>query len=142
MTKLPADVDDLAKLNLNALRDLWRAHLSGPPPSRTTEILRRELAWRLMERSHGVMPASLRRQLDAAGRQTSTGAKPSAPRPELGVTLVKTWNGRTHRVQVVADGYIYEGATYASLSPIARRITGVRWSGPRFFGLGATQARR
>ena len=28
-----------------------------------------------------------------------------------------------------------KGQRYASLSPIARAITGARWSGPRFFGL-------
>jgi hypothetical protein len=32
-------------------------------------------------------------------------------------------------------GYAYRGSTYASLSEIARHITGARWSGPRFFGL-------
>ncbi|MEM9374220.1 MAG: DUF2924 domain-containing protein, partial [Planctomycetota bacterium] len=29
----------------------------------------------------------------------------------------------------------YDGKEYASLSEVARHITGARWSGPRFFGL-------
>jgi len=30
----------------------------------------------------------------------------------------------------------YRGETWPSLSAVAREITGTRWSGPRFFGLG------
>ena len=33
------------------------------------------------------------------------------------------------------DGFDFEGKRYPSLSKIAREITGVRWSGLRFFGL-------
>jgi hypothetical protein len=36
---------------------------------------------------------------------------------------------------VLDDGFDYRGARYASLSQIARAITGTRWSGPLFFGL-------
>ncbi len=32
-------------------------------------------------------------------------------------------------------GFLYQGDRYRSLSQIARVITGVRWNGPRFFGL-------
>ena len=55
--------------------------------------------------------------------------------PGLGTRLLRDWNGRTHAVDVVENGYLYEGNTYRSLSAIARRITGAHWSGPRFFGL-------
>ncbi|HYE35411.1 DUF2924 domain-containing protein [Methylocaldum sp.] len=35
-----------------------------------------------------------------------------------------------------ADGqYDFQGRMYPSLSMIAREITGMRWSGPLFFGL-------
>jgi hypothetical protein len=36
---------------------------------------------------------------------------------------------------VMADGFACNGVTYASLSEVARAITGTRWNGPRFFGL-------
>ena len=41
----------------------------------------------------------------------------------------------SHTVTVVAKGYVWREATYASLSIIARAITGTAWNGPRFFGL-------
>jgi hypothetical protein len=53
-----------------------------------------------------------------------------------GATLVRQWRGRTHTVLVSENGFEYEGRRYRSLTVIAERITGVHWSGPRFFGLG------
>ena len=32
-------------------------------------------------------------------------------------------------------GFLWNGASYPSLSTIARLITGTSWNGPRFFGL-------
>src|SRR5262249_47583894 len=40
-----------------------------------------------------------------------------------------------HTVTVVCNGFDWQGATYPSLSAIARAITGTAWSGPRFFAL-------
>ena len=36
---------------------------------------------------------------------------------------------------VLADGFTYDGKSFANLSEIAGLITGTRWNGPRFFGL-------
>jgi hypothetical protein len=38
-------------------------------------------------------------------------------------------------VTVAQDGFIWREKTYASLSMIAREITGTNWNGPRFFGV-------
>jgi len=38
-------------------------------------------------------------------------------------------------VTVLESGYEHNGNRFKSLSEIARRITGTRWSGPLFFGL-------
>ena len=53
----------------------------------------------------------------------------------VGSRLMREWNGRMHVVDVTADGMIFDGKRYRSLTAIARRITGTNWSGPRFFGL-------
>lgn len=58
-----------------------------------------------------------------------------------GARLVRAWNGTTHVVDVLPDGYLWNGAKHRSLSAIARTITGARWSGPRFFGIvGSAEA--
>jgi hypothetical protein len=41
-------------------------------------------------------------------------------------------NGRRHTVTVVADGYVWREATYASLSSITRAITDTVWNGHAF----------
>lgn len=52
-----------------------------------------------------------------------------------GARLIREWNGRSHVIDVLDNGFVFEGKVYRSLSAIARRITGTTWSGPRFFGL-------
>ena len=41
-----------------------------------------------------------------------------------------------HTVTVVPTGYVWREASYASLSAVARAITGTAWNGHRFFGQG------
>jgi hypothetical protein len=41
--------------------------------------------------------------------------------------LVREYQGERHTVTVAADGYVWREATYASLSTIARAITGTAW---------------
>jgi hypothetical protein len=55
-------------------------------------------------------------------------------RYKTGTRIIREWGGKTHEVLISAAGYEYEGTTYKSLSPIATKITGTRWSGPAFFG--------
>ena len=64
--------------------------------------------------------------------------KAEANRPRRikpGTVLVREYQGDRHTVTVVPNGYVWHETTYASLSVIARAITGTAWNGPRFFGL-------
>jgi hypothetical protein len=56
-------------------------------------------------------------------------------RPLPGTRLVREHRGVQHVVAVLADGFEFEGRPYASLSAVARHITGTRWNGWTFFGL-------
>ena len=60
-------------------------------------------------------------------------AQPIALRP--GTRLVREWQGRSHSVEVRADGFGWNSEVYRSLSAVALAITGARWSGNRFFRL-------
>jgi hypothetical protein len=62
-----------------------------------------------------------------------------APEPDLkpGTVLLREWHGTQHEVIFREDGIVLNGKTYKSLSQVAYRITGTKWSGPRFFGLNA-----
>ena len=63
------------------------------------------------------------------------GAAAPAGSVSAGTHLVRERNGRTYQVEVIDNGYRFDGKTYPSLTTIAKRITGTHWSGPRFFGL-------
>ena len=52
-----------------------------------------------------------------------------------GTRLVREWQGKSHSVDVRADGFAWNGTVYRSLSAVALAITGARWSGNRFFRL-------
>src|SRR5206468_814524 len=75
------------------------------------------------------------RQIAQELKQTGGVAKRFRPQPKPGTRLIREWQGRTHEVLVLDDGFSWQGAQYRSLSAIARKITGTAWSGPLFFGL-------
>src|SRR5689334_11168175 len=61
---------------------------------------------------------------------------------QSGARRVREWYGRMHTVTVTNDGFEYAGASYTSLTTITKKITGARWSAPRFFGLLAAGSAR
>ena len=90
----------------------------------------------------GELDADSRRLFERIGSGSSDGinrlmADFNQPRTELrpGTLLTREWDGHLQRVMVLADGFSWNGKTYASLSKVALAMTGTRWSGPRFFGL-------
>ncbi len=102
------------------------------PPRVRAETLRRLLAYEMQAGMLGGLTAQERRMLRAvANGKAGRDAGVVSP----GTHLVREWNGRTYRVEVTETGYVLDGKTYASLSAVAKRITGTAWSGPRFFGL-------
>lgn len=49
--------------------------------------------------------------------------------------IVREWKGNLQRVTILNEGFAWDGATYGSLSQVAKAITGINWNGHRFFGL-------
>ena len=143
----PIDLEALTRMTTNQLKEQWgMLGVRGQPPHFKQALLR-GISWHIQSKLHGGLDADTRRLLKTAIRNapepnsTKREAKPRKHRESLklstGTTLVRTWRGRKHEVTVVDDGkrFRYRETEYASLSEIAREITGARWSGPRFFGL-------
>ncbi len=117
------------------IRATWEEVFGAPPPPYlSVGFMRKALDYEAQCRKHGGLPAKTRSTLEriAAG-EAATSASPPTLRP--GAQLVREWNGRTYRVEVLEKGYRMGDRSWASLSAIARHITGAHWSGPRFFGL-------
>jgi hypothetical protein len=130
----------LAGLDLDDLRAEWRRLYRAAPPVRLSrDLLLRSAAHRLQEKAFGgLQPAAKRRLAGLARALATNGEAPPARttvRLKPGTTLVREWHGRTHTVTVLARGFEHGGQHYASLTKLARTITGAHWSGPRFFGL-------
>jgi hypothetical protein len=118
------------------LRSEWRQVFKTVPPQFTPDMLRRALAWRMQERLAGSYGPSVSRELRQRVDELDGPAR-LRPRDHIkpGTRLVRSWQGVTHSVIILEDGFEYQGQSYGSLSAIAEVITGTRWSGPRFFGL-------
>lgn len=135
---IEAQIKAIAAMDLDQLRIAWAQHFGEAPPGQSKEILRRRLAWALQARVYGGLSAATKRKLKQL-HERFTRDPTYTPSPILdlkpGSVLIREWGGLRHQVQVMTDGFAYQGQHYASLSEIARTITGQRWSGPRFFGL-------
>lgn len=122
------------------LRKKWRsAHPElSLPTGLSRDLMVRSIAWsEQCERYGGLSPASLN-MLEKMARQLKTSGTleiERSVRPKAGTRIIREWRGKTYVVEVADDGFIFDGGKYASLSHVARAITGTRWSGPRFFGL-------
>jgi hypothetical protein len=134
-----AELDRLAVMPIVQLRLRYREMFRGDPPKAFgPDLLRRSIAHRTQEKAYGGLSRSAQRLLDQLMK--SYAAKPNGKivlprRIKPGSVLVREWNGKSHHVMVLADGFAYDGETHTNLSEIAVLITGTRWNGPRFFGL-------
>ena len=138
---LDVEIARLRDLDVRDLQARWRNTFRRvPPPHLPRHLLFRVLAYRLQVDRLGDLDAESQRFLDGVGSPKDVGKRAAAAdrliadvRP--GTMLAREWNGRMHRVAVLAHGFAWNGKTYPSLSKIAQDITGTRWNGPRFFGL-------
>ena len=117
-----------------AYRKLYRR---SPPAAFSRDLLIRAVAYKLQEQVRGGLTPETKLLLDRLARGKAQAARWIKP----GSTIVRSWGGQTHQVVVTAQGFLWNGSVHASLSEIARLITGTRWNGPRFFGLRPSPAR-
>jgi hypothetical protein len=136
---MPEQVAELLALDTAGLRSRWHEMFGSPAwKGASRDLLLRGLAYRVQEMAEGgLSKAALRSLARLAGANGSVVQEPrsSTPRLKPGTRLVREWRGEKHQVTLTDFGFEYRGSRYASLSEIARLITGTRWSGPLFFGL-------
>lgn len=133
MSKIDDRLAALADMSPPALRKEWERAYGMPAPRISADLLRMGIAYRLQEKMHGGLSRTSTTTLKASLEQ--------GPTIRPGTRLVRSWNGRSVTVQVTENGFLYEDREFASLSAIAREVTGTNWSGPRFFGLDGRASR-
>jgi len=145
---LEIEIARLRDLDLGGLRARWHTVFrQRPSPHLPRHLLFRVLVYRLQADRLGDIDAEDKRLLDGAATPEDAGQRAvdssrSTVDIRPGTVLAREWNGRMHRVAVLADGFAWNGKTYLSLSKIAHAITGTRWNGPRFFGLRDTAPKK
>lgn len=129
----------LRKMGKAQLLELWkRLYGKAAAPRLRRELMVPFLAYRMQEIQHGGLKSSTRAELRRIARgleRNSSSELLVRPRIKAGTRMFRRWNGEMHEVFATESGYEYRGAGYTSLSAVARKITGTRWSGPAFFGL-------
>ena len=140
-TNMLQQVAELSDMSTADLRKLWQELYQTPPPLFNKASLINKLAYRIQELHYGGLATATRKQLRQIAGGQSVPKRPIVNRPVAGTRLVRDFGGQTHTVTVHCDGYEYNGRIYKSLSAIARKISGTRWSGPAFFGLKPVRAR-
>jgi len=139
-------VSSLLDLDRRQLLLQWRNHLGGTAPAHLpTWLLSRLFAYRIQAAAFGDLSATTLRRLrslrDAGDHSTSVPFANRSPATRDGVglrpgaLLAREWRGRLERVTVLGESFAWNGDTYASLSKVAKAITGTSWNGHRFFGL-------
>src|SRR6266851_3258470 len=135
---LASEIAALAEATRTDLKSRRVLYGTEPPPRISRDLLTRAVAYRIQVKALGGLRPSTRRLLAKVAADVSA-RRPIqvTPAPTLtpGTVLLRDWRGTQHQVIVREHGVEFQGKRYKSLSQVAHRITGSKWSGPLFFGL-------
>ena len=150
-------IREIARLKSLPVADLqgeWLRLYGEPSRSRNRDFLWKRLAWRIQELDRGGLSRTASSRIDALApdgferaRTPATPVADDAPAPPrlpvrdsrmpvAGSVITKTYKGRELRVAVRDDGYEYDGVMFASLTAVAKAVTGSKSiNGKLFFNL-------
>ena len=155
---MPIEIDrkiaELKQMTVNELKNYHVKLFGEPARSRHKQHLLKRIAWRLQVMAEGDLSERARRRANELARDADmrvraprqrrrVAAIPRIPAaaphdsrlPMPGTLLVRSYKGETLQVKVLEDGFEYDGKVFASLTAVARKITGQHWNGFHFFGL-------
>ena len=147
------EVATLERLGIGQLRQRFADVFGEATAASNRTWLIKRIAWRLQALAEGDLSQRARRRAAELARdadlrlnpprsQTTTATTPqpvSVPAPVdprlplPGTILARPYKGQLVQVQVLTDGFAYAGRVYASLSAVAKAITGSHTNGYLFF---------
>ena len=145
----------LPTMTAKQLQIEYAKHFGEPTRSANKNWMIKRIAWRLQSQGHpGLSPESVAKAQELLPTSTfrlnpppaleaqmpkpkagtpSDGRDPRLPAP--GTIITRPYKGELLQVTVNQDDFTYQSQRYASLSAIARLITGSHCNGFRFFNL-------
>lgn len=136
---LPKTLGDLKALDWSGFITLWQKYFDIPVKKNKAQMLR-PLWYKLqcLHQKTKVLNKHINR-LKSYGKEIETfdaKRKRVLYRIKPGTHIQKTFKGETFQVQVMGQNkFIYDDKIYTSLSAAAKEISGLKVSGPKFFGL-------
>jgi hypothetical protein len=150
------EVAALKRMTVNELRAKYAEVFGEGTPGNNKPWLIKRIAWRLQALAEGDLSERARRR--AAELANDAELRMNPPRtipmsvvpaertktatlrvtadsrlPVLGSIITRVYKGQRLQVQVLADGFEFEGQRYKSLSAVAKAITGSHCNGYLFF---------
>ena len=158
-TSMLGRINALRQMTVAELRREWERLNGAPTDARNRQHLFRQLAWEIQARAHRGLSDCARARLDELAsddalpltkkiRDAATPTPDPQPAPvrdirlpAAGSVISKVYRGHELRVTVRDDGFEFDGQMFASLTAIAKRVTGCKSiNGKLFFNL--TKRRR
>ena len=147
------EVATLQRLSVGQLRQRFAELFGDTTKASNRTWLVKRIAWRMQALAEGDLSERARRRAAELARdadlrlnppqsKTTTTTTPEPIRmptpvdhrlPPPGTILTRPYKGQLLQVQVLTDGFAYAGRVYASLSAVAKTITGSHCNGFWFF---------
>jgi hypothetical protein len=164
LAAIAQELDLLRDKTSRELRSKYEELYGVPTRSNNRKYLLDQIAWRMQEDAGlfddvlrkvdelaSLAPAVCHRRIlreagvpvvntNEAAREGAKGTR-DARLPPIGTVLEREYEGRTHRIKILAHGFESEGRRCRTLSEVARAITGTKWNGFLFFDEALTKAR-
>lgn len=140
-------VDRLSSMSVAELSKEHLKVIGEVPTSAHKRRLIRKLAWHYqcedippisemaLQRARTIAKSSKLKTIPPAHFKTGLGTPIVNKLLLPGVVLVKNYKGKRYEVAVTERGFMFDNTLYASISAVAKAITGTHWNGKRFFGI-------
>jgi len=153
-TTVEKELAALEKMTTGELRARYRDLFGDEARSWNRRWLFRRCAWRVQALAEGGLPERARRRaMEIANdadirfipprpvvpdkskprRSVPAHVKPDDRTPMGSGLLERRYKGRLYMVEVLPNGFRYDGQLYRSLTAVAHAITGSHWNGYHFF---------
>lgn len=142
-SRILSQIAELRELDTDSLRERWRILSTGKPPP-TRQALLQRLIYRVQEIAFGGIAPGTRERLKAIADADEGKANGSnnVESPVAGTVYRRLWRGEEIVVMATPNGFECRGRQYASLTAVARAVTGQHLNGKLFFGVTKRERRK
>lgn len=125
------DMTDYTHCTVQQLRAKWTEVINRPIPPIRRSLIIKYLIWYEQAKREKISSLGFFNEV----KQASMSVNKHTVILEAGSKITRSYKGVVHTVEVISNGYLYNGKQYKSLSGIAKAITGKSWNGKVFFGV-------